>query len=130
MKTTLLVILTLAVVLTARAANPSSAPNTPAEKDVYNFHLQHPGGGSSPGDPNAAFYLGGVYHLHYIIAHPWNGTNSFSFVHVTSPDMLHWTWQKTTLQPSFTGHGMFSGCLLYTSPSPRDRTRSRMPSSA
>ena len=23
-----------------------------------------------------------------------------------------------------------SGCLLYTSPSPRDRTRSRMPSSA
>eukprot|EP00656_Telonema_subtile_P005820 TRINITY_DN12660_c0_g1_i1.p1 TRINITY_DN12660_c0_g1~~TRINITY_DN12660_c0_g1_i1.p1 ORF type:complete len:112 (-),score=27.81 TRINITY_DN12660_c0_g1_i1:14-349(-) len=24
----------------------------------------------------------------------------------------------------------YSGCLLYTSPSPRDRTRSRMPSSA
>ena len=27
------------------------------------------------------------------------------------------------------GHGL-EGCLLYTSPSPRDRTRSRMPSSA
>jgi uncharacterized protein len=26
--------------------------------------------------------------------------------------------------------GQFRGCLLYTSPSPRDRTRSRMPSSA
>ena len=26
--------------------------------------------------------------------------------------------------------GMTYGCLLYTSPSPRDRTRSRMPSSA
>ena len=26
--------------------------------------------------------------------------------------------------------GKWSGCLLYTSPSPRDRTRSRMPSSA
>ena len=26
-------------------------------------------------------------------------------------------------------HGIY-GCLLYTSPSPRDRTRSRMPSSA
>ena len=26
--------------------------------------------------------------------------------------------------------GMARGCLLYTSPSPRDRTRSRMPSSA
>ena len=25
---------------------------------------------------------------------------------------------------------ILSGCLLYTSPSPRDRTRSRMPSSA
>ena len=27
-------------------------------------------------------------------------------------------------------HGDYIGCLLYTSPSPRDRTRSRMPSSA
>ena len=26
--------------------------------------------------------------------------------------------------------GASTGCLLYTSPSPRDRTRSRMPSSA
>ena len=26
--------------------------------------------------------------------------------------------------------GFYVGCLLYTSPSPRDRTRSRMPSSA
>jgi len=29
-----------------------------------------------------------------------------------------------------TGVGVLTGCLLYTSPSPRDRTRSRMPSSA
>ena len=28
------------------------------------------------------------------------------------------------------GYGINSICLLYTSPSPRDRTRSRMPSSA
>ena len=28
------------------------------------------------------------------------------------------------------GEQWYSGCLLYTSPSPRDRTRSRMPSSA
>ena len=28
------------------------------------------------------------------------------------------------------GLGCYTGCLLYTSPSPRDRTRSRMPSSA
>ena len=29
-----------------------------------------------------------------------------------------------------TGFGQLPPCLLYTSPSPRDRTRSRMPSSA
>ena len=29
-----------------------------------------------------------------------------------------------------TASGVYRGCLLYTSPSPRDRTRSRMPSSA
>ena len=28
------------------------------------------------------------------------------------------------------GEAVLDGCLLYTSPSPRDRTRSRMPSSA
>ena len=28
------------------------------------------------------------------------------------------------------GEAVFDSCLLYTSPSPRDRTRSRMPSSA
>ena len=32
--------------------------------------------------------------------------------------------------PFATGFGGMGGCLLYTSPSPRDRTRSRMPSSA
>ena len=31
---------------------------------------------------------------------------------------------------NFSAAGSASGCLLYTSPSPRDRTRSRMPSSA
>ena len=35
---------------------------------------------------------------------------------------------RMLVQHSRTGHAM--GCLLYTSPSPRDRTRSRMPSSA
>ena len=38
----------------------------------------------------------------------------------------------TTLAPKFSDSSkvLISGCLLYTSPSPRDRTRSRMPSSA
>ena len=86
----------------------------PADSMVLNYHLMHPGGNSLPGDPNAAFYLDGLYHLHYILAHPFKQKNSFSFVHVTSPDMLHWTWQPTTLQPSFTGHGMYSGTGFIT----------------
>jgi beta-fructofuranosidase len=90
------------------------AARTPPERMVLHYHLMHPGGDSAPGDPNVAFALDGVYHLHYILAHPWNGKESFSFVHVTSPDMLHWTWQPTTLQPSFTGHGMFSGTGFIT----------------
>jgi sucrose-6-phosphate hydrolase SacC (GH32 family) len=73
----------------------------------------HPGEDSSPGDPNAAFYLDGTYHLHYILQRI-PGEGHFSFVHITSPDMLHWTWQKTKLQPSFTGHGMFSGTGFMT----------------
>lgn len=78
----------------------------------------HPGGDSKPGDPNAAFHLDGTYHLHYILAHDWTvgekTWKGFSFVHVTSPDMLHWTWQRTKLQPSFTGHGMYSGTGFLT----------------
>ncbi|MEM7117887.1 MAG: glycoside hydrolase family 32 protein [Chloroflexota bacterium] len=81
---------------------------------TLNYHLMHPGGDSLPGDPNAAFYLDGTYHLHYIVAHPWQDGKSYSFVHVTSPDMLHWRWQPTTLQPAFTGHGMFSGTGFMT----------------
>ena len=101
---------------TTTVANAGDDPTTavPPEPMVLNYHLMHPGGESLPGDPNAAYYLDGVYHLHYILQHPWKDRRSFSFVHVTSPDMLHWTWQPTTLQPSFTGHGMFSGTGFLT----------------
>ena len=40
---------------------------------TLNYHLMHPGGESLPGDPNAAFHIDGVYHLHYILNHPWRG---------------------------------------------------------
>ena len=39
-------------------------------------------------------------------------------------------WLITNLSPAAGGAGITHICLLYTSPSPRDRTRSRMPSSA
>ncbi|MCU0706869.1 MAG: GH32 C-terminal domain-containing protein [Pirellula sp.] len=86
----------------------------PAEDMRLSIHLMHPGGDSIPGDPNPAFALDGQYHLHYILGHPHRGQTSFSFVHVTSRDMLHWEWQTTKLQPSFTGHGMFSGTGFIT----------------
>lgn len=73
----------------------------------------HPGEESSGGDPNAAFCVHGTYHLHYILRYPPE-KESFSFVHVTSRDMLHWKWHETTLQPSFTGHGMYSGTGFIT----------------
>ena len=90
------------------------AEANPLTDTTLSYHLMHPGGDSGPGDPNAAFYLDGVYHLHYILDHPWKDTHSYSFVHVTSPDMLHWTWQPTKLQPAFTGHGKFSGTGFMT----------------
>ena len=91
-----------------------SSTDRPSDDLILNFHLMHPGGESAPGDPNAAFYLDGVYHLHYILTHPWRGERGFSFVHVTSPNMLHWTWQTTKLQPAFTGHNMYSGTGFLT----------------
>ena len=95
---------------------------TVTDELALNFHLLHPGEDSAPGDPNLAYCLDGVYHLHYILRHPWrsgtarqrDGETSFCFIHVTSPDMLHWEWQTTKLQPSFTGHGTFSGTGFIT----------------
>lgn len=90
--------------------DPSCVP----DELILNVHLMHPGGDSSPGDPNAAFCVDGTYHLHYILQYPWQGDGTFCFVHVTSPDMLHWTWQPTKLQKSFTDHGMYSGTGFIT----------------
>ena len=94
--------------------SPTTEAVTVTDQLALNYHLMHPGGDSTPGDPNAALYLDGTYHLHYIVRHTWKHMPSYSFMHVTSADMLHWSWQKTTLQPSFTGHRMFSGTGFLT----------------
>jgi beta-fructofuranosidase len=95
---------------------PFHVNNLPIENDglVLNYHLMHPGDLSAPGDPNAAFFLNDTCHLHYILRHPWKDDESHSFIHVSSRDMLHWEWHKTKLQPSFTGHGMYSGTGFIT----------------
>ena len=88
------------------------------EKEDYtlSFHLMHPAGRSTPGDPNPGFYLDGTYHLHYIWSYynPIGKGKYCSFIHVTSKDMLHWEWQETKLQPSFANQGMFSGTGFLT----------------
>ena len=110
--------LAAAALMTACLGSSGAIAADQTDPLALNFHLMHPGGDSKPGDPNAAFHLDGTYHLHYILTHEWkvNGKTrkGFSFVHVTSPDMLHWTWQSTKLQPSFTGHGMYSGTGFLT----------------
>jgi len=45
----------------------------------------------------------------------------------TKGGSAEYRWRGRTIEPVF---GQIKSCLLYTSPSPRDRTRSRMPSSA
>ena len=57
--------------------------------------------------------------------------NSDSHVHITlpAPPTGHMDLSDDELSNAAGGSGDNS-CLLYTSPSPRDRTRSRMPSSA
>ena len=62
---------------------------------------------------------------------PWKGYG-YSLVSKGSFDTLL-VWQNTQKRPIervSAINALYEVCLLYTSPSPRDRTRSRMPSSA
>ena len=57
------------------------------------------------------------------------GSSIESVLHSSDTDVWCMVWGKSDTVGSRTVVSLFS-CLLYTSPSPRDRTRSRMPSSA
>ncbi len=99
-----------------RAAGPPYVPETPAwpedpPADWLTFHLAHPGPGQAyPGDPNCVFDFKGRYHLHYI----YRNHTGYAFAHLSSGDMVRWTWHPTVLAPPTTGHGMFSGTGFYT----------------
>ncbi len=74
------------------------------------YHLAHPGPGTAmPGDPNPAFFWKGRYHMHYIYK-----DSGFVWAHVSSDDMVHWTWHPTVLGPKTMGHSMFSGTGFFT----------------
>ena len=57
-----------------------------------------------------------------------NASEKFLSLFAVLPGALQSFWPS--LHPLDLLVGLCCGCLLYTSPSPRDRTRSRMPSSA
>jgi len=99
-----------------RAPGPPYVPETPAwparpPANWVTYHLAHPGPGRAyPGDPNCVFDYKGTYHLHYI----YRNHTGFVFAHVSSNDLVRWTWHPTVLAPPTTGHGMFSGTGFYT----------------
>ena len=62
--------------------------------------------------------------LHLRAGHRWSDGHPF-----TSADFQYW-WVDVATDPELSPAGPPKFCLLYTSPSPRDATLSRMPSSA
>ena len=72
--------------------------------------------------------------LDYLVADlpPGTGDEIISLTQKMEPDLaiIVTTPQEISLIDSARAINMARNCLLYTSPSPRDRTRSRMPSSA
>ena len=65
--------------------------------------------------------VGDIYFPRNALLLPFDGSNGAT----TTSDSSNSNHTAT-----FNGNAQISTCLLYTSPSPRDRTRSRMPSSA
>ena len=73
--------LAIVIACTSWVGSITNAGDVPPEPMVLNYHLMHPGGESLPGDPNAAYFLDGVYHLHYILQHPWKDRR-LSLIHI------------------------------------------------
>ena len=103
----------------AASETPAMPKNPP--KTWLTYHLAHPGpGNATPGDPNPAFFWKGRYHLHYIyqnrVARKKQKGRDLGpdWAHVSSEDMVHWTWHPTVLGPKTMGHGMFSGTGFFT----------------
>ncbi|KAB2667865.1 MAG: divalent cation tolerance protein CutA [Verrucomicrobia bacterium] len=92
----------------ARHAVASPVP-TPLPPTWLTYHLAHPGA-TATGDPNAAFFWKGRYHLHYIL----EDKAGVTWAHVSSPDMVHWQWHPATLTPATMGHDLFSGTGFLT----------------
>ena len=71
--------------------------------------------------------VGGPVHVGLVLAVMFLLGTAETFADTASPTLLPMVVDKADLGIA---NARLSACLLYTSPRPRDRTRSRMPSSA
>ena len=109
---------------TAATTAASSWPDSPAYVPGYSLA----GSGYAPDGTaggTAAYSLAAVR----LLASPFQDSKArnLDYLLYLDPDRMLHTFRLNYGRPST---GRPCGCLLYTSPSPRDRTRSRMPSSA
>ena len=77
-------------------------------KDPYRpkYHFATPGDCGLPGDPNAAFYANGRYHLMYLYR---NYSDFYRYGHLSSTDLVHWHMHPDALIPDSLDGGIFSG---------------------
>ena len=91
------------------------------------FHAQHDESSTSPtltyDTGNDQAQGTGFVRLHQGIDHDNADENGSGFLHLFDPS-------NTTFVKHFIARNVDMACLLYTSPSPRDKRQSRMPSSA
>ena len=80
-------------------------------------------------DPNRAVANLHVYDIENIVQRLYNQVRS-PRKPISSGLQNLWLHEIANPEPDNAVPYSFNACLLYTSPSPRDRTRSRMPSSA
>ena len=73
---------------------------------------------------NTVDLAAGIRRMDEYVVHPWE-----SFDAESRPNTLINSGEGVYVYDS-DGNRLLDGCLLYTSPSPRDRQKSRMPSSA
>ena len=74
-------------------------------------------------------WITGEYSIADIAVYPWTMTPDRQGVELSHFDNVI-RWKEQMKKRSAVAKGMSVGCLLYTSPSPRDKRQSRMPSSA
>src|SRR5688572_32815096 len=94
--------------MTQMTDTPTRPSDPPA--DWLTFHLTHPSPEEWAHDPNAIFFWAGRYHFHYV----YPSEDGLAYAHVSSPDLVYWSWHPTVVTPTVTAHGTLSGSVFVT----------------